>query len=179
MASPYGRVIGWLANTLLVLFGVSVLAFVLTYLTPGDLAENMLTSQGVQPTAEMISLMRERLGLDRPLWEQYLSWLGRLLHGDLGTSLSNGTNIMTDLQRRLPLTLALTVASLVLTWLIAIPVGITAALRPRGLSTSWSVSLATSAPRSRDSCSRCWSCTCWAWNCGGSRSRLPGTRTAW
>lgn len=133
MASPYGRVIGWLANTLLVLFGVSVLAFVLTYLTPGDLAENMLTSQGVQPTAEMISLMRERLGLDRPLWEQYLSWLGRLLHGDLGTSLSNGTNIMTDLQRRLPLTLALTVASLVLTWLIAIPVGITAALRPRGL----------------------------------------------
>ena len=133
LASPYGRVASWFANTLIVLFGVSVLAFVLTYLTPGDLAENLLTSQGVQPTAEMIALMREQLGLDRPLLDQYLSWIGRLLQGDLGTSVSNGTSIMADLQQRLPRTLALTVAALVLTWLVAVPVGITAALHPHSL----------------------------------------------
>lgn len=128
-----GRLLNWFANTLLVLFGVSVLAFVLTYLTPGDLAENMLTAQGVQPTADMIELMRDRLGLNEPVLDQYLDWLGRLLHGDLGTSLSNGTQIMSDFMRRLPLTLALTVASLVLAWLVALPVGIAAAARPHSL----------------------------------------------
>lgn len=120
----------WLGNTLLVLFGVSLLAFVLTYLTPGDLAENMLTSQGAQPTGEMIALMRERLGLDRPLWEQYFNWLGRLLQGDLGVSFSNGTPIMSDFAARLPLTLGLTVAALACTWLIAVPVALFAASRP-------------------------------------------------
>lgn len=131
--SAIRRLLGWLGNTLLVLFGVSLLAFVLTYLTPGDLAENMLTAQGVQPTAEMIELMRGRLGLDRPFLEQYGNWLGQLLHGDLGVSLSNGTSITRDLQLRLPRTLALTMASLVLAWVIAIPAGIAAAARPRSV----------------------------------------------
>ncbi len=125
------RFLRWLGATVLVLFGVSVLAFVLTYLTPGDLAENMLTSQGITPTQEMIAMMRERLGLDRPLWEQYGTWLWRLLHGDLGESLSKGTVIMDDLSARLPLTLALTTCSLLVTWVIAVPLGIAAALRPR------------------------------------------------
>lgn len=127
------RFLRWLVNTVVVLFGVSLLAFVLTYLTPGDLAENMLTSQGVQPTAEMVEMMREHLGLNRPLSQQYLDWMWRLLHGDLGTSLSNGTQITHDLLTRLPLTLALTISSLTLTWLVAVPLGLVAALHPRSI----------------------------------------------
>ena len=59
---PVWPVLRWLLSTLVVLFGVSLLAFVLTYLTPGDLAENILTSQGITPTAEMVAAMRDRLG---------------------------------------------------------------------------------------------------------------------
>ena len=66
---PVWPVLRWLLSTLVVLFGVSLLAFVLTYLTPGDLAENILTSQGITPTAEMVAAMRDRLGLTRPLWQ--------------------------------------------------------------------------------------------------------------
>lgn len=126
---PVWPVLRWLLSTLVVLFGVSLLAFVLTYLTPGDLAENILTSQGITPTAEMVAAMRDRLGLTRPLWQQYLDWLGRVLHGDLGTSLSQGTDIATDFGRRLPLTMALTLVSLTGTWLIAIPLGLLVAIR--------------------------------------------------
>lgn len=117
----------WVGNTIVVLVGVSVLSFVLTHLTPGDLAENMLTSQGIPATQEMLEAMRHQLGLDRPLWEQYVDWLRRMATGDLGTSLSMGTDIASDLQRRLPLTLALTVVSLLVTWVIAVPIGLAAA----------------------------------------------------
>ncbi len=122
----------WIGNTFIVLLGVSVLSFVLTYLTPGDLAENMLTSQGVPATQDMIEAMRAQLGLDRPLHEQYFDWLRRLLTGDLGTSLSRHTSIAADFQLRLPRTLALTVASLVLTWALAVPAGLAAAARVNG-----------------------------------------------
>lgn len=125
----YARLLGWVGNTLVVLLGVSLLSFALLFLTPGDLAENMLTSQGIQPTRDMVEAMRHQLGLDRPLWQQYLGWLGRILTGDLGTSLSRGTDIAADFQLRLPLTLALTIVSLVCSWLIAVPVALAAAAR--------------------------------------------------
>ncbi|MGL4832394.1 MAG: ABC transporter permease, partial [Propionibacteriaceae bacterium] len=123
----------WALNTTIVLFGVSILAFILTCLTPGDLAENILTSKGIPPTAEMVAATRANLGLDRPLVEQYITWLGKLFTGDLGMSLSAGTQISSDFAMRTPLTLALTFASLISAWLIAIPVAMTAAAKKGGL----------------------------------------------
>lgn len=122
---------GWVGNTLVVLFGVSVLSFTLTHLIPGDLAENMLTSQGIPATQEMLEETRRQLGLDRPLWQQYVDWLHRFVTGDLGTSFSMGTDIHTDFGRRLPLTIALTVVSLLCSWAIAVPVGLAAAATQR------------------------------------------------
>ncbi|WP_208310838.1 ABC transporter permease subunit [Dermatophilus congolensis] len=120
----------WVTNTLIVLFGASVLSFAFTYLAPGDLARQTLTAQGLPATAEMLTAMRHRLGLDRPLWEQYIDWLNRLLHADLGTSLATGNDIAAEFADRLPLTLALALTSIALSWLIAIPLGVAAALRP-------------------------------------------------
>nr|WP_279590808.1 ABC transporter permease subunit [Dermatophilus congolensis] len=120
----------WVANTLIVLFGASVLSFAFTYLAPGDLARQTLTAQGVPATAEMLTAMRHRLGLDRPLLEQYLDWLNRLLHTDLGTSLATGNDIAAEFADRLPLTLALALTSIAMSWIIAIPLGVAAALRP-------------------------------------------------
>ncbi|MBO3200887.1 ABC transporter permease subunit [Dermatophilus congolensis] len=119
-----------MANTLIVLFGASVLSFAFTYLAPGDLARQTLTAQGVPATAEMLTAMRHRLGLDRPLLEQYLDWLNRLLHTDLGTSLATGNDIAAEFADRLPLTLALALTSIAMSWIIAIPLGVAAALRP-------------------------------------------------
>lgn len=122
--------LSWVANTLIVLFGASVLSFAFTYLAPGDLARQTLTAQGVPATAEMLTAMRHRLGLDRPLLEQYLDWLNRLLHTDLGTSLATGNDIAAEFADRLPLTLALALTSIAMSWIIAIPLGVAAALRP-------------------------------------------------
>lgn len=124
----------WLANTLVVLIGLSVISFALTALVPGDLAEHLLTSQGVVPTDQMVAELRHQKGLDRPVWQQYLDWLVRVCHGDLGTSLAKGTRISADFAQRLPLTMALTLTSLVIMWAIAIPVGLYIAARPH----SWS-----------------------------------------
>src|SRR5688500_18799734 len=75
-----------------VLFGVSVLVFSMLHLTPGDPVTLMLAggggggaSQGSSP--EQIALLRRELGLDRPIWQQYLRWVGNALRGDLGRSI--------------------------------------------------------------------------------------------
>lgn len=119
----------WALNTLIVLLGVSVVSFALIHLTPGDPAEDLLRAEGVEPTREMVEALRHQLGLDRPVPEQYLGWLVGVLQGDLGTSLANGTEIGAQFQQRLPRTLALTVTALIISWLIAVPVGLAAAAR--------------------------------------------------
>ncbi|MEO9101547.1 MAG: ABC transporter permease, partial [Burkholderiaceae bacterium] len=107
------------------LLAVVTLIFVAIRTLPGDPALAIL---GDTATAEAIAAVRERLGLNQPLWQQYLDFLGGLLRGDLGSSLVYNKPVVGELLRVLPLTLELTIASILLGSLIGIPLGIVSAL---------------------------------------------------
>jgi peptide/nickel transport system permease protein len=111
-----------------VLFIASVAVWLLVYLIPGDPALALL---GPDVTPEQLARARTRMGLDRPWPVQYALWLGRVVTGDLGVSYLNGLPVSTMLAQRIPVTLQLTVASLVVAVLIAAPLGILGAARPR------------------------------------------------
>lgn len=102
-----------LATAVPVLIGISILAFVLGVLSPGDPAELALNQSGLEmPTAEQIAAMREELGLNRPLPLQYLDWLRGVLCGNLGNSCISGRSIAQEIALRLPVTIKLAVLSL-------------------------------------------------------------------
>lgn len=96
-----------------VLLGISVLAFALGQLSPGDPAEIILEGAGTgAPSAEEIASLRAYMGLDEPIYMQYARWLGRLLQGDGGLSYHLGMPVFTALLERLPVTVTLAVAAL-------------------------------------------------------------------
>ena len=108
-----------------VLLGVSILVFSFIHLIPGDPALTML---GERATPEKVAEVRQQLGLDRPIHEQYLIYLGKLLRGDLGTSIVRGDPVLTDLLRRFPATVELATSAIVLALLAGIPIGIISAV---------------------------------------------------
>ena len=108
------------------LFGVVVVSFILTRLLPGDPA---VYFAGAAPTPEAIADIRKAMHLDRPLWEQFISYVINLLHGDLGRSLITGQPVIKDLAARMPATLELTGLSLLIALLVSIPLGILGSLR--------------------------------------------------
>lgn len=110
-----------------VLFGVSLVVFAMIHLTPGDPARLVMGSQPV--SAEAVDELRERLGLNRPLHEQYLSFLAGALQGDLGDSFYSRRPVTQEILERLPVTGSLTVFAVILTLLIGIPAGVLAAAR--------------------------------------------------
>ena len=102
-----------LLGTLPVLFGISLLAFTLAQLSPGDPAELILEGAGTgAPTVEEIAALHSYFGLDAPWYTQYGLWLWRLLHGDGGLSYHLGMPVFDALLARLPVTAALSVAAL-------------------------------------------------------------------
>ena len=110
-------------------FGVTVLAFVMAHAAPGDAAaEGFQRVEGRAPTPEELIAERRELGLDRPLVAQYVRWVDRAAHGDLGTAFTSGSPVAAELRRRAPLTLQLTVAGTALALIIAIPAGVLAAV---------------------------------------------------
>lgn len=108
-----------------VLLGVSVLVFSFVHMIPGDPALTML---GERATPEKVAEVRARLGLDRPIWQQYVLYFGNVLHGDLGVSVVRGDPVTTDLLRRFPATVELALAAIVLAVAIGIPIGIGSAV---------------------------------------------------
>lgn len=115
---------------LLVLFGVSIVAFSIQPLIPGSPARVRL---GVQATDENVATLERQMGLDRPLVVQYVDWVGGIaLRGDFGDSLITRTSISDEIARRLPATLALAGFALLIGLAIALPLGIASALRPGG-----------------------------------------------
>jgi peptide/nickel transport system permease protein len=110
---------------LFVVWGVSVATFFLSQVVPGDPA---LVALGDKATDEMIANFRVKNGLNRPVVVQYFSYVGRLLQGDLGTSLRTGRPIIDDLRDFFPGTLELSITALFIAALIGIPAGILAAL---------------------------------------------------
>ena len=108
-----------------ILFGVSVLVFLIVHLVPGSPAVAML---GVQATAERVAEIEAELGLHRPLLVQYGDWLAGVLTGDLGKSYSYDTAVSSLLVSRFFVTLEIIVLTLLASVLVAVPLGIVAAL---------------------------------------------------
>jgi ABC-type dipeptide/oligopeptide/nickel transport system permease component len=109
-----------------VAFLVTVGVFTLIHLTPGDPALILL---GEDRTPEAIAAIHHRLGLDQPLYVQYLIWLGNLAHGDLGRSITTHQPVLTAITERLPATVELGALALLWSLLVAIPLGTIAAVR--------------------------------------------------
>jgi ABC-type dipeptide/oligopeptide/nickel transport system permease component len=109
-----------------VLIGVSLIAFLILRLAPGDPVQLMLPSHA---TRDEIEDLRASLGLDRPLVMQYLLWLGQVVQGNLGKSLFTSGPVLHELLERFPNTLVLTCAAIGLALLLGMPLGILAAAR--------------------------------------------------
>ncbi|MCB0227332.1 MAG: ABC transporter permease, partial [Anaerolineae bacterium] len=94
-----GYILQRLFSTLIVIFGITFVVFMIIQLVPGDPARVVL---GVAASEENVAALRERLGLNRPIWEQYGSWLSELAQGDLGNSLVTGQPVLEQILQRLP-----------------------------------------------------------------------------
>ena len=111
-----------------VLWGVSVVVFLLIHLLPGNAIQIFLGTQ-VQMTPAQMEELRRLFGLDKPLPLQYFDWIGHLLRGDFGVSLRTSRAVLPDIVARLPLSGEITLLAIVIALTIAVPVGIAAALR--------------------------------------------------
>ena len=115
-----------LAATLPVMAVVAVVVFLLIHLSPGDPAALIA---GDLATGEDIAKLRIALGLDKPLWQQFMLWLGRLATGDLGTSIFTQVPVSQLLAQRLEPTVSIAALTMLLTLLVAVPLGTMAAYR--------------------------------------------------
>lgn len=108
------------------LFSVLTLVFIIVRILPGDPA---LVILGDQASPASIAALRQRLGLDQPIFVQYFQFLWNILHGNLGTSMITGRSISAEIMSVLPYTIELTVASLLLGVLLGVPAGVWAAVK--------------------------------------------------
>lgn len=119
-------ILGRIAQMVPVLFGVLLLVFLITDVIPGDPVLLMLD---IQCTQEEYNEMQKFLGLDRPVHVQFLSYLEQVLKGHLGTSIKTSEPVTKRILRRFPATLVLAVTSLIISDLVAIPIGIVSAMK--------------------------------------------------
>jgi peptide/nickel transport system permease protein len=109
------------------LFGMSLLVFFMLRLLPGDIVD-VMSGGDIPASAGSADRLRHAFGLDQPLPIQYLTWVGGMLHGDLGTSFRSGEPISNILARALPITLELTVLAVIVATVCAIPLGVISAV---------------------------------------------------
>ena len=119
---------------LIILVCVSAITFSLMHLVPGDSAQIIAEKKyGEEVTGPSVELVRREMGLDRPIVIQYFSWLGGILRGDFGESFSTGQPVWREIMTRLPVTAELALAALLVSLVIAIPVGIISAVKQYSL----------------------------------------------
>lgn len=109
-----------------VLFGISVLIFVVMKLIPGDVISGIL---GVDATPELRAQLIVKYGLDKPYIVQYFDWIGGVLRGDFGESIRTSVPILPEILSRFKVTAELTILAAIISWIIAIPMGIGAAVK--------------------------------------------------
>ena len=126
--------IAYIARRLLymvvMLFAVSIVTFVLIQLPPGDYVSAYAAElQDSHEPVDMVVLdtLRNTYGLDRPYYEQYFKWIGNMFHGSLGMSFRTNRQVTELIRERLPLTLVVSIGTLIFTWLISVPIGVYAA----------------------------------------------------
>ena len=127
----------WMARRILVAAGliwiVATVVFLAIHVVPGDPAELLLSQGGAAPDPAVVEQLRDQLGLNRPLLEQYLMNLRGAVRGDLGDSLQDGSPVGPEILHRLPRTLELIAAAAVLALAAGLPLGLVAALRQGGV----------------------------------------------
>lgn len=122
-----GKVIGrWLLTAVPVVLVVSILTFVLTSFVPGDPARTIL---GMSATPDQVAQLRSQLGLDQPLPVRYWNWLWGVLHGDLGTSLTTGGSVASEISGRAGVTLSLLIIGVLVVAVVGITLGIISAVK--------------------------------------------------
>lgn len=123
--------LGRLVGTVPVLFGVTLLVFAMTWLTPGDPVVALLGESAQGITQEARDDLRRQLGLDRPWPVQYLDYVGGLVRGDLGTSIRSRRPVLQEVADRLPATAELALAGLAIAVVVGVSLGVAAAVRKR------------------------------------------------
>ena len=118
------EIIKRLISLVIILFGLSLMTFGLTYILPSNPAEQLAESMGAGHDREVIAKIEEKYGLDKSFGEQYVNWLKGALHGDFGMSVKYAQPVSQVLGRKLPNTVKLAVASFILMILISFPLGI-------------------------------------------------------
>ncbi|MFN8591928.1 MAG: ABC transporter permease [Thermomicrobiales bacterium] len=137
--------VGYLFNRIVqsipVLIGVTLVVFAMMHIAPGDPAQAML---GPMATEENLAAIRHQLGLDRPLWAQYVTWVGNAARGDLGESISMATPVRPEVMTRFGASLLLGAAAFAIAGITGIVIGVATALR-RGSAFDRLVTLLTTA----------------------------------
>src|SRR5262249_15561852 len=114
------------------LFAISVVAFIIIQLPPGDFLDTLvaqLSAQGESVNAATLAALREYYGLGEPLYLQYVKWVWGIFQGDFGYSLEWNRPVSSLIWDRLGMTVVLSIATLLITWIIAFPIGIYSAVR--------------------------------------------------
>lgn len=119
----------WLASSVVLLFLITALTFVLASMAPGDAAKAILSGQSGSYTAQQYQQMRHALGIDQPLPVQYWHWLDGLLHGSVGTDLFSGQPVAQELNARLGPSLSLILGTVIVSGVTGVGLGIVSALR--------------------------------------------------
>ena len=117
-----------LALMLVTLFGISVIIFVLLRIVPGNIVDILFDAAGFVDQADKANLEKE-LGLDQPIFVQYLKWIGGLLHGDLGYSYVSEKPALQEILPRIPITARLAALALLFSAAIGIPLGVISAVK--------------------------------------------------
>ena len=120
-------ILGKLAYLVPTFFGITVVAFGFVRVLPGDPVLLLAGERGLTP--ERYKQLLSQLGFDRPIWEQYFDYVGRLFHGDLGVSLVTKKPVLTEFLALFPATVELGVCAILLATIVGIPLGIFAAIR--------------------------------------------------
>jgi len=117
---------------IITVIAISILSFAIIQLPRGDYVNTYVaqqTASGTQISAEESENLRKQYGLDQPMWRQYLTWISNVLRGDFGLSFEWQRPVSSVIGERLMLTIVLTSAAVVFTWIIALPIGIYSAVR--------------------------------------------------
>lgn len=108
----------------------SIIVFVIVRMVPGDVVDLMLSQNDISANPLSREQLLQTLGLDKPMWQQYLTWVSSLvLHGDLGHSLWQGESVLNLILARLPVTFELGLMAMIIALLVAIPIGVYSAVR--------------------------------------------------
>lgn len=121
---------------IITVWAITVLAFVIIQLPPGDFVTiyiNSLQASGSQVSFGQAEAMRVEYGLDQPMYIQYAKWMGKVLQGDFGMALAWNKPVKEIIGDRLSLTMVVAISAIMLTWLVALPIGIYSAVRQYSL----------------------------------------------